>query len=81
MCGKHGYAPPGALLAALWGDEPFAGKLQLHLFSEAVRTFTGVLLGAECLAPLSYLPQVLGTKEYSLPHTVFSSPISLGSDR
>jgi hypothetical protein len=41
---KSGFAPRGALLAALWGDEPFAGKLRLHLFSEAVRTFTGVLL-------------------------------------
>jgi len=43
---KHGFAPPGALLAALWGDKP-AGKLRLYLFSEAVRTFTGVLLEAE----------------------------------
>ena len=43
---KNGSAPRGALLAALWGDEPFAGKLQLYLFSEAVRTFTGVLLEA-----------------------------------
>ena len=41
---KRGFAPPGALLASLWGDEPFAGKLRLYLFSEAVRTFTGVLL-------------------------------------
>ena len=43
---RNGFAPPGALLAALWGDKP-AGKLQLYLSSEAVRTFTGVLLEVE----------------------------------
>ena len=43
---KNGFAPPGALLATLWGDEP-AGKLRLYLSSEAVRTFTGVLLEVE----------------------------------
>ena len=43
---KNGFAPPGALLAALWGDKP-AGKLRLYLSSEAVRTFTGVLLEVE----------------------------------
>src|SRR5437868_13066543 len=75
---QNGCAPPGALLATLWGDEPFAGKLRLHLSSEAVRTLTGLLLGAEYLAPLSSLPQVLGVKEHSLPHTVFSSAFSLG---
>ncbi len=40
---KNGFAPRGALLAALWGDD-HAGKLRLYLFSEAVRTFTGLLL-------------------------------------
>jgi hypothetical protein len=76
---KNGSAPRGALLAALWGDEPLAGKLQLYLFSEAVRTFTGILLEVTCLTSRSCLPRVLGAEEYSLPHTVFSSQISLGS--
>ena len=40
---KNGFAPRAALLTALWGDEPFVGKLRLYLFSEAVRTFTGLL--------------------------------------
>ena len=43
---KNGLAPPGALLAALWGDEPFAGKLQLHLFFGSGAYDTGVLLEA-----------------------------------
>jgi len=43
---KNGFAPRGALLAALWGDEP-AGKLRLYLPSEAVRTFTELLLEVE----------------------------------
>jgi len=42
---KNGFAPPGALLAALWGDKP-AGKLRLYLSSEAVRT-SPVLLEVE----------------------------------
>jgi hypothetical protein len=37
------FRPTGALLAAC-GAINLAGKLRLHLFSEAVRTFTGVLL-------------------------------------
>src|SRR5258707_761987 len=33
---------------------------------------------SSCVTPRSSLLQVLGTKEYSLPHTVFSSAVSLG---
>ena len=41
---KNGFAPRGALLAALWGDEPQPESSDFYLSSEAVRTFTGVLL-------------------------------------
>jgi len=41
---KHGCAPLGALLAALWGDKP-SPESSGYSSSEAVRTFTGVLLG------------------------------------
>ena len=39
---RYGIAPPAALLTAC-GATNDAGKLRLYLFSEAVRTFTGVL--------------------------------------
>ena len=39
---KHGIAPRAALLTAC-GATIGAGKLRLYLFSEAVRTFTGLL--------------------------------------
>ena len=39
---KNGIAPRAALLTAC-GATNDAGKLRLYLFSEAVRTFTGVL--------------------------------------
>ena len=39
---KYGIAPLAALLTAC-GATNGAGKLRLYLFSEAVRTFTGLL--------------------------------------
>jgi len=39
---RYGIAPLAALLTAR-GATNDAGKLRLYLFSEAVRTFTGVL--------------------------------------
>ena len=39
---RYGIAPPAALLTAC-GATNHAGKLRLYLFSEAVRTFTGLL--------------------------------------
>jgi hypothetical protein len=39
---KNGIAPRAALLTAC-GATNDAGKLRLYLFSEAVRTFTGLL--------------------------------------
>jgi len=39
---KNGIAPRAALLTAC-GATIGAGKLRLYLFSEAVRTFTGLL--------------------------------------
>jgi hypothetical protein len=39
---KYGIAPRAALLTAC-GATNGAGKLRLYLFSEAVRTFTGLL--------------------------------------
>jgi len=39
---RYGIAPSAALLTAC-GATNDAGKLRLYLFSEAVRTFTGVL--------------------------------------
>ena len=39
---RYGIAPPAALLTAR-GATNDAGKLRLYLFSEAVRTFTGLL--------------------------------------
>jgi hypothetical protein len=65
---KHGIAPPGALLAALWG-EIHVGKLRLY-FLEAVRTHRSTV-GSLVIdfSPPSSL--VFGGREYSLPHTVF----------
>ena len=40
---KNGCAPPGALLAALWGDKPSL-ESSSFIVSEAVRTFTELLL-------------------------------------
>jgi hypothetical protein len=44
---RNGLAPRGALLDGPVGRRTNAGKLRLYLFSEAVRTFTGVLLEVE----------------------------------
>ena len=39
---RNGIAPRAALLTARWGDER-RRKAPAYLFSEAVRTFTGLL--------------------------------------
>jgi len=39
---RHGIAPRPALLTGLWGDDR-RRKAPAYLFSEAVRTFTGLL--------------------------------------
>ena len=76
--GKNGCAPPGALLAALWGDEPSPESSGFTCFRKRC-----VRSPEYCWKPRVGLrslesPSVVGDHEYSLPHTVFSSPFSLG---
>jgi hypothetical protein len=80
MSDRNGIAPLGALLAALWGDEPRRKAPTLLVFGSGAYVHRSTV-GSLVFDFSPFAPSVVGTNRNSLPHTVFSSPVSLGPDR
>jgi hypothetical protein len=76
---KNGFAPRAALLTALWGDEPCRKAPTLLVFGSGAyvhRSTVGSLVFDFSLLSRSSVVERMGV---SLPHTVFSSSLSLVS--
>jgi hypothetical protein len=77
---RNGFAPRAALLTALWGDEPRRKAPTSLVFGSGAYVHRST--GGSLVFDFSLLSRssVVERRGVSLPHTVFSSELSLASD-